>query len=189
MLRKLIVLLLACLPLAGCSLVSVVEADHTQHGGLIPNLSDFSMDDLMFAQMMIPHHEQAIQMAEWAKTRAESPEVKKLAEEILAAQAPEIEMMSGWLDIANQTLQDHSMHMDMQGMLSEAELAKLESLTGAAFDKQFLEAMIKHHEGAVLMAKDFMESQNQQVVDLLESIIKTQNEEIEKMKELLNLAN
>ncbi len=189
MIRKIIALLIAPFLLAGCGLITVVEADHSQHGGLLPNLTDFSMNDLMFAQMMIPHHEQAIQMAEWAKTRASDPQVKELAEKILAEQAPEIALMTGWLEQARQAVGDHSMHMDMQGMLSEQELAKLKSLTGAEFDRYFLESMVKHHEGAVVMAKDFLDSSNQNVVELLQSIIATQNSEIQKMEDLLKPAN
>lgn len=190
MFKKLLSLILACLSLGGCSLISFTEADHSIHGGgLIPSATEFSMDDLMLASMMIPHHEQAIQMAEWAKTRASSPELKKLAEQILAEQAPEIELMGSWLKQAKQTLGDHAGHMSMQGMLTDKELAELKTLTGTAFDKKFLEAMIKHHEGAVVMAKDFLSSSNEDVVALLENIVKTQNQEIEKMKELLKLAN
>lgn len=189
MIRKLIALLIAPFLLAGCGLVTVVEADHSQHGGLLPNLTDFSMNDLMFAQMMIPHHEQAIQMAEWAKTRASDPKVKELAEKILAEQAPEIALMTGWLEQAKQAVGDHSMHMGMQGMLSDEDLEKLKSLSGAEFDKYFLESMVKHHEGAIVMAKDFLDSTNQEVVELLQKIIATQNAEIQKMKELLNSAN
>ena len=188
MLRKILVLLLASITLTGCSLITVVEADHSQHG-MLPNASEFSMDDLMFAQMMIPHHEQAIQMAQWAKTRAEDPKVKEIAEQILAAQAPEIELMDGWLNQAGDAVQDHSMHMEMAGMLSEQELAKLKSLSGKAFDKYFLEAMIEHHEGAVVMAKDFLDTSNQAVADLLESVIAGQNAEIEAMRKLLGSAN
>ena len=185
MYRKLIALLLAPLLLSGCSLITVVESDHSQHGGMLPNLTDFSMNDLMFAQMMIPHHEQAILMAEWAKTRASDPAVKELAAKILSEQGPEIDLMTGWLEQAKQTLEDHSMHMDMQGMLTEQELNKLKSLSGAEFDRYFLESMVKHHEGAVVMAKDFLDSSNQVVVELLESIIATQNQEIQKMNDLL----
>lgn len=189
MLRKfMVVLLLASTTLTGCSLITVVEADHSQHG-MVPNTSDFSMNDLMFAQMMIPHHEQAVQMAQWAKTRAEDAKVKQIAEQILAAQAPEIELMGDWLNQSGKAVQDHSMHMDMAGMLSEQELAKLESLSGKAFDKYFLEAMIEHHEGAVVMAKDFLDTSNQAVADLLESVIASQNAEIETMRKLLGSAN
>ena len=110
MIRKIIALLIAPFLLAGCGLISVVEADHSQHGGLLPNLTDLSMNDLMFAQMMIPHHEQAIQMAEWAKTRASDPQVKELAEKILAEQAPEIALMTGWLEQAKQAVGDLYAH-------------------------------------------------------------------------------
>jgi uncharacterized protein (DUF305 family) len=189
MFKKLLVLLLVSFSITGCSLVNVVEADHTQHGGMLPSSADFSMNDLMFAQMMIPHHEQAIQMAEWAKSRAKDPEVKKIAEQILAAQGPEIDIMSGWLEQAKQAIQDHSGHMDMAGMLTADELIKLKSLSGEAFDKYFLESMIKHHEGAVVMAQDAMDTSNETVRTLLEDIIQAQAEEIKTMQDLLVSAN
>jgi uncharacterized protein (DUF305 family) len=187
MYRKLLVLLLSSSFLTGCSMIQVVEADHSQHGGLLSKLGDFSMSDLMFAQMMIPHHEQAIQMAEWVKTRAEDPKVKALAEKILSEQAPEIATMSSWLKEAGQALEGHSMHTT--GMLSEEELEKLKALSGKAFDKYFLESMIKHHEGAVVMAQDALNTSNVIVKTLLENIIQTQNLEISEMQKLLELSN
>lgn len=185
MFRKVLFLVLASSVLSGCGLVTVVDADHSQHGGLPTD--SYSMNDLMFAQMMIPHHEQAIQISTWARTRAADPEVKAIAEQILAAQAPEIEQLKSWL--GNRSMSDHSMHMSMEGMLSEGELSKLESLTGAEFDKGFLSAMIKHHQGAVQMAKDYLDSSNQEVLDLLNNVIETQNAEIAEMNKLLQSAN
>jgi uncharacterized protein (DUF305 family) len=159
-----------------------------QHGQILEdlnNLTEFSASDLMFAQMMIPHHEQAVKMAELAKTRAESSEVKALAEKILKEQAPEITLMTSWLTAAGQALQDHSMHMGSSGMLTDEELAKLETLKGKAFDTYFLESMIKHHQGAIAMAKDALSTNNPVVKTLLDNIIKAQEAEITQMRELL----
>ena len=189
MIRKILLLVLASLTLAGCGIVSVVDANHSEHGVNTPNSSVYTADELMFAQMMIPHHEQAVQLSEWAKTRAEDPKVKALAEQILKAQAPEINQMTGWLESAKQALTDHSMHMTMSGMLSDQELSKIKALSGAAFDQAFLTAMIGHHEGAIEMATDYLDSTNAEVKELLESIISSQQTEIEQMKALLKTTN
>jgi uncharacterized protein (DUF305 family) len=78
---------------------------------------------------------------------------------------------------------DHEMAMD--GMLTEAELETLRTAKGAEFDRLFLEGMIAHHEGAISMAGDVVDSNNTEVAELAASIIKSQNEQIQYMKELL----
>jgi hypothetical protein len=144
----------------------------------------FSSDDIMFAQMMIPHHEQAIEMSTLAETRAENPEVKALAAKIKAAQAPEIEIMKGWLTKAGaSTHMGHTMGMD--GMLSEAEMQALRNATGQEFDRLFLEGMIAHHEGAVEMTSMVTGSKNADAHELGHSIDDSQTDEIAFMKELL----
>ena len=143
--------------------------------------SDFSSNDLMFAAMMVPHHEQAIVMSDLALKNSSNPEVITLATEIKNAQAPEIEQMKSWGDLE---MGSHAGH-GMSGMLSDRELKELESATGADFDRLFLEGMIKHHEGAIEMAEMVTDSQNQEVSALARQIIKAQKAEIELMKELL----
>ena len=143
--------------------------------------SDFSSNDLMFAAMMVPHHEQAIVMSDLALKNSSNPEVITLATEIKNAQAPEIEQMKSWGDLE---MGSHAGH-GMSGMLSDRELKELESATRADFDLLFLEGMIKHHEGAIEMAEMVTDSQNQEVSDLAKQIIKAQKAEIELMKELL----
>lgn len=144
----------------------------------------FSSDDIMFAQMMIPHHEQAIEMSTLAETRAENPEVKALAAKIKAAQAPEIEIMKGWLTKAGASLDmGHAAHMD--GMLSDDQMQALRNATGKEFDRLFLEGMILHHEGAVEMAEVAIGSKNADAHSLGHAIDDTQTDEIALMKELL----
>jgi uncharacterized protein (DUF305 family) len=117
--------------------------------------------DVMFAQGMIPHHQQAVQMAKVAATKAKKPAVKTLAGQIEQAQGPQIQTMTGWLKSwgVKPSPSDNSMPgMDMggpgQGMMSAAEMKQLGKASGAAFDKMFLTMMIKHHEGAITMAKN-----------------------------------
>ncbi len=143
--------------------------------------SEFSANDIMFAQMRIPHHEQAIEMSELALKNSQDPEVLALAEEIRAAQAPEIEEMKSWGD---SHMGSHAGHM-MDGMLSDEEMEALERAKGSEFDRLFLEGMIKHHQGAIEMADMIVDSQSPRASTLGKAIVETQQAEIEKMKELL----
>ena len=146
--------------------------------------SEFSPSDINFAEMMIPHHEQAIEMSEIASLNTTNPEILKLADEIKGAQAPEIELMKSWSGVKSST---HAGHM-MDGMLSEDELNELREAKGEDFDSLFLKGMIKHHEGAIKMAEDVVASENKVVADLAASIIKAQKLEISMMSGMLNPA-
>lgn len=158
------------------------EMNHSDHNA--ESTSGFSSDDIMFAQMMIPHHEQAIEMSTLAETRSQNPEVLALAAKIKAAQTPEIETMKGWLAKAGASLDmGHAMHMD--GMLSEAQMQALKKASGVEFDRLFLEGMILHHQGAVEMTKMVTGSKNEDAHSLGHSIDDAQTDEIAYMKELL----
>ncbi|MCA2202465.1 DUF305 domain-containing protein [Streptomyces sp. SMS_SU21] len=147
--------------------------------------------DVTFAKGMIPHHRQAVEMADLAPDRARSAEVKKLAAEIKKAQAPEIEKLSGWLTSWGETVpaegaMDHSMHGGMDGMMSAEEMTALENASGRAFDTAFMEMMIKHHEGAVEMAKtEQSDGAHTPARKMAADIIASQSAEIEQMKKLL----
>ena len=143
--------------------------------------SQYSADDIAFAEMMIPHHEQAIEMSEIAFLNTTNPAVLQLAQEIKVAQSPEINLIKSWDGVKAST---HAGHL-MEGMLSESELSDLREAKGKAFDVLFLNGMIKHHEGAIVMAQAVMNSKNKAVADLAASIISAQEIEISTMKELL----
>ncbi len=160
--------------------------DHMNDGGMM-HQSDSAMGtmDLMFAQMMIPHHEQAIVMSDLILETTTNPDIRALAEQIKGAQAPEIEQMKGWLDDANTSHQmDHDMGMD--GMLSASEMAELEAATGVERDRLFLEGMIAHHEGAIQMADMIIDSQNAEARALADAIVTGQTAEIATMTALLS---
>jgi len=142
--------------------------------------SGYSSQDIMFAEMMIPHHQQAIEMSDLALQNSEDSEVRALAQQIKDAQAPEIEEMESWGASSNA----HMGHM-MDGMLSGEEMDALRSARGAEFDRLFLEGMIKHHEGAIDMAEMVVDSKNPDVSALAKAIIEAQRTEISTMKELL----
>lgn len=146
--------------------------------------SAYSSSEQMFAQMMIPHHEQAVEMAELAETRTQNPEVLEIAAKIKAGQEPEIVLMETWvLDEGGHD--SHAGHGGMDGMLSEDELEQLSQASGSEFDKLFLEGMIKHHEGALDMLVMLEGSENEVVIGLKDKIRTAQEAEIAEMKALL----
>ncbi|MFB9248767.1 DUF305 domain-containing protein [Sphaerisporangium melleum] len=151
--------------------------------------ADHNEQDVMFAQMMIPHHRQAIDMAKLAGSRASSPDVKRLAEQIEAAQGPEITTMSGWLTAWNAESPGDdmsSMGHGMDGMMSADDMKELEGLSGGAFDKAFLTMMIEHHEGAVVMAeKEQASGTYAPARELAGAIVTSQTAEIGTMKQML----
>jgi uncharacterized protein (DUF305 family) len=149
--------------------------------------------DVTFATGMIPHHEQAVQMSGLVPTRSADPAVITLAAEISAAQGPEIETMKGWLAQWNVSTADtgHDDHdatpgMQMQGMVDDATMTKLESLKGPEFDKLFLQSMIGHHEGAIAMANtELANGANPDAKVLAQQIVTAQQAEITQMKQML----
>jgi uncharacterized protein (DUF305 family) len=142
--------------------------------------------DVMFAQMMIPHHRQAVEMAGLAPSRASSAQVKTLAAGIEKAQAPEIAKMTGWLRAWGAPAAMTGMHHDMPGIMSDKDMTSLKALKGAAFDKAFLRMMIEHHRGAVTMARaEDRSGQNADAKALAASIVRTQSAEIATMRDLL----
>lgn len=149
----------------------------------------------MFAQMMIPHHEQAVVMSDLAPTRASSKEILDLASEIKNAQAPEIAQMRAWLEEWGFPVMDmddmgaHAGHGGMQGMLSDDQLDALASASGEEFDQLFATYMIAHHEGAIEMAQDVLrDGRDARVKSLAEQIISSQRAEIDQMQAFLKKA-
>ena len=152
-----------------------------------PQGSPHNEADVAFSEMMIPHHQQAVEMATLAETRAESQEVKDLAGAIKAAQDPEIQTMQGWLESWGEDGTSHEMSPDeMPGMVDSTTMGKLGKASGAAFDRQFLTAMIAHHEGAVAMAQsEKSDGVHKGSLRLADAIIQTQTAEIKRMRALL----
>ena len=154
--------------------------------------AEFNDADVEFAQGMIGHHEQAVEMAEIAldPSREARPEVIDLATRIQAAQDPEIDLMTSWLNAWGQpvemdTSEGHNME-DMEGMMSAEEMDGLAGLTGSEFDTMWLEMMIRHHEGAISQSETVKaEGSNPEVLALAEQIITAQQGEISEMSALL----
>jgi len=172
----------------------------------------FNDADVAFAQMMIVHHQGAIQMADLAPSRAQNQDVLALAARIKAAQAPEIDQMTSWLtawgaapsmmsgsttsgtggmdhggmDMGGTTSAAESSAMSMPGMMSGDQMQQLESASGAAFDKMFLELMIVHHQGAIEMAEtEIADGSNPEAVALAQKIKSDQTAEIAEIQALL----
>lgn len=151
--------------------------------------------DVMFAQGMIPHHRQAVEMSDIILgTDGVSAEVIDLATRIKEAQAPEMETMTGWLEawgepVETDAMEGHdmdSMDGDMAGMMSEEQMGNLDAAQGDEAARMFLESMIGHHDGAVSMAQEEIDSgENPEAIALAEVIVETQQAEIQEMEELL----
>lgn len=188
-------------PLAACS----SSSDHSDMNRMsgsstssIPADASFNATDVGFAQGMIPHHAQAVEMADMALANTTNTDVLVLARQIKGAQSPEIAKMTNWLENWRQTVPSTAMSsmsghdmtgmngMMMDGMMSEADMDRLSTSTGTAFDRLWLELMIQHHEGAVKMAKsEVAGGRNPDVIALAQSIISGQQAEITTMESLL----
>ena len=159
----------------------VQPASATSHATSLKNLG---MNEIMFAQGMIPHHQQAIEMSNMALKNGASPEVKKLAKEIIAAQGKEIGQLKYWLTATKSSMtMDHD--MGMGGMLSKSDLIALKKLKGSKFDSAFLKAMIAHHEGALEMVSMLDRTKNSEAKKIATDIRAGQSGEITLMKKLL----
>lgn len=151
---------------------------------------EFNEADIDFATSMIPHHRQAVEMAQLARSRAERPEVLALAEQIEAAQDPEIQTMTEWLESWGEPVPadmgGHDMSGSMPGMMTMEEMQQLAAAKGTEFDRLFLTMMIAHHQGAIEMAQtEKTEGQNEDAVALAEEIETAQQQEIADMQALL----
>jgi uncharacterized protein (DUF305 family) len=151
---------------------------------------EFNDPDVTFATDMIVHHDQAIEMAKLADGRSNDAKVLALAKRIEAAQAPEIQTMSGWLkDWGKPTPEDMSgmgMGNDMPGMMSAGDMKTLQASKGAEFDRMFLTMMITHHEGAIAMARSELASgKNAEAKALGQKVIDDQTREIAEIRTML----
>lgn len=151
-----------------------------------PAAAEHNAADTMFAQGMIPHHEQAVKMSEMMLQKKDIPaSVTGLATRIKAAQAPEIETMTGWLKTWSESPTMGAGHT-MDGMMGEDEMKQLESAQGTEAAKLFLTQMVAHHQGAVMMAKTEMsQGKNADAIQLSKDIVTAQEAEIKEMQDLL----
>ncbi|MHA7274785.1 DUF305 domain-containing protein [Arthrobacter sp. TMT4-20] len=196
----------AVITLAGCvsdndTTTPVAEPTASTQGTTSPTESsavvsaEHNPADAMFAQMMIPHHQQAVEMSEMMLAKDDvSPEITDLATRIKAAQGPEIDIMTGWLEAWDRPVMPdggmagHEMGGmgGMDGMLDEDQMVDLEAAEGDDAVGLFLESMIEHHDGAVEMAHEEIDNgENPAAIALAETIMETQLAEIQEMEQLL----
>jgi uncharacterized protein (DUF305 family) len=144
-------------------------------------------------QGMIPHHAQALEMAALVAGRSTRGDVRQLAARIELSQADEMRMMRGWLEARGEDVPDDHAHHDpgaapMPGMLTAGDMRRLAGAGGDAFDRLFLELMIRHHEGALIMVRDlFAEGggQDPEVFALASEVESEQAAEIARMRTML----
>ena len=186
--------LLAVIVLLSATVVSfAINRDDNQmnnngmagHMGHSSSSANYTGADVMFLQMMIPHHQQAIDISNLALKTSKDAELLALAKTIAADQAAEITQMKSWLKDAGATTDmGHSMD-GMGGMLNDAELSALNAETGTKFDILWLKGMSGHHDGAIHMTTMIRDASNAEIKAFGEKVIKDQSAQIEQMKIML----
>jgi len=186
----------AALLLVSCGQDRAAESGHDgQHTTTrVPDAgasAEFDEHDVTFATQMIPHHEQALELAALVPDRSTDPALRALADRIAAAQEPEIrqlrELLARWgVDAGAGTHPGHGDHAHMPGMVDEATMARLREERGAAFEVLWLRSMIAHHEGAVAMAEaELADGTDPDARRLARQIIGAQRAEIDEMRAML----
>jgi uncharacterized protein (DUF305 family) len=166
----------------GALTIAPTPAGASTHAKSLQNLG---FNEIMFAQMMIPHHKQAVTMSEMALKKSKNQAILKLARGIISAQKAEISQLTYWLKATKSSMtMDHE--MPMSGMLTKKELVALGALSGTQFDRKFLELMIQHHQGALEMLDFLNNAKNKEALTLAKEIGSVQSSEISSMKNLLS---
>ena len=158
---------------------------HMGHGSSSSTNPNYTGADIMFLQMMIPHHQQAIDISNLAMKASQDAELIELAKIIARDQAAEIKQMKAWLADAGAS-EDMGHSMDgMGGMLNDDELAALSAATGKEFDVLWLKGMTEHHDGAIHMTQMIEDAENADIKAFGTKVIKDQSEQIAQMKKML----
>nr|WP_090346025.1 DUF305 domain-containing protein [Mycolicibacterium malmesburyense]CRL78613.1 lipoprotein [Mycolicibacterium malmesburyense] len=173
------------------------DHEHADEPAISGEPAGYNADDVAFATNMIPHHEQAVELSALVPDRSTNPELKALAQQISGAQEPEIRtmrvMLVQWNENpdANTGQEGHGGHGAghggaMQGMVDDATMARLETLSGPEFDTLWLQSMIAHHQGAIEMARaELANGDNVDAKRLAQTIVDTQQAEIDQMNQML----
>jgi uncharacterized protein (DUF305 family) len=180
---------------AGCSDDNSTTTHTTEHStttGAATSAAastDFNDADVDFLQMMYPHHAQAVEMAKMVPSHTQNQQLIALAAQVAKAQAPEMQqitdLLAGFGEPAPSATEGHGGH-DMPGMMTDAQMSSLQAADGADFDRQWLEMMIDHHEGAVEMAQTELNAGvNPQSRQLATAIVADQEAEIATMRGML----
>ncbi len=170
--------------LFGFTLALVIVAQPAHANSHTSKLTTLGMNEIMFAQGMIPHHQQAIKISNIALKQSKNISVRKIASQIIKAQKPEINQMQYWLTAKDAPI-EMGHDIKMSGMLSETKIVDLKKLTGNLFDLAFLRAMIEHHQGALEMLPMLSSSKNSEAKSFAKSTRAAQSGEISYMRILL----
>jgi len=173
------------------------QHDHMAMSGMdapikIPAGAVYTEADVRFMQGMIAHHAQAIYMSHMAASHGANPRLMKLATKIDQSQVAEIKLMQDWLRTRSQTAPDTSSwrHVTMAGMLTAEQIAALDASKGAEFDRNYLQYMIQHHEGALKMVDDLLATpragQEVNVSVFANDVVVVQTAEIGAMRRMLS---
>lgn len=158
--------------------------------GSFANPGAYGDAEVDFVNGMVPHHGQALRMAEIAVERADDDRVVRLAERIRAGQGPEIAVMQAWLDAQGLPEADqdagHDAHGSMRGMATPEQMFALEAAEGPEFDRMFLQLMTEHHEGALEMVEAAGSVSHPVVSEMVTDTYVTQGVEIDRMQQLLS---
>jgi uncharacterized protein (DUF305 family) len=178
----------AALALTGCATSDTAATPDTSSSASAGSSTGAQTNDadVTFVQMMSPHHEQAIEMSDSLLEKTGiRPEVTALATEIKEAQVPEIEQLNAWAD--QWGVEEMSgMGHDMDGMMSDSDMQELDAAEGTDAEQLFLNQMIEHHTGAIEMAQtEIDDGQNPDAIAMAEDIVRTQEDEISRMRTLL----
>ncbi len=186
--------LLAIIALLGATVISFAinrDGDHMDDNGMGGHMShnstsaNYTGADIMFLQMMIPHHQQAVDISNLAMKTSKDSELLALAKKIATDQAAEIIQMKAWLNDAGAGMDmGHSMD-GMGGMLNDAELSALNAETGTKFDILWLKGMTGHHDGAIHMTTMIRDASNLYIKAFGEKVIADQSAQIEQMKAMI----
>jgi uncharacterized protein (DUF305 family) len=186
--------LLAIIALLGATVISFAinrDGDHRDNNGMGGHMghnstsTNYTGADIMFLQMMIPHHQQAVDISNLAMKTSKDSELLALAKKIAADQAAEIIQMKAWLNDAGAGMDmGHSMD-GMGGMLNDAELSALNAETGTKFDILWLKGMTGHHDGAIHMTTMIRDASNPDIKAFAEKVIADQTAQIEQMKAMI----
>jgi len=179
------------LTLAGCSTNNAASSDNSSSSSSSA-ASAHNDQDVMFAQQMLPHHKQAVEMSDMllAKGSDVDADVVTLAKQIKAEQGPEITSLTSWLKQWGEPTEMSSMsgmdHSSMSGMMSDSDMDALDSASPADAGELFLQQMVEHHTSAVDMAKTEVDKgKNTDAVAMAKSIVSSQTEQINQMKDML----
>ncbi|WP_203979415.1 DUF305 domain-containing protein [Planotetraspora silvatica] len=148
--------------------------------------ASFDDADVMFTQMMIVHHQQAVDMADLATTRASATEVKELAAAIKDEQQSQMKTMRGMLAGWGRAATPSRMAEQMPGLVPQTEMDELAAAEGPQFDRLFLQHMIAHHKGAIEMARtELAQGADEQAKKLADAIVANQRPQINQMQSIL----